>query len=82
MDASRQCSRTPAEGAGGMRTGTGVSGSDARLEDGEAKAWGILVCVGFFFFFFFKFSRGDSDLDFSFLSKRYGDGTVTSELGG
>ena len=80
MDASRQCSRTPAEGAGGMRTGTGVSGSDARLEDGEAKAWGILD--GVVFFFFFKFSRGDSDLDFSFLSKRYGDGTVTSELGG
>ena len=35
-----------------MLTGTGVSGSDARLEDGDAKAWGILVCLcGFFFFF-------------------------------
>ena len=81
LDASRQCPRTPAEGAGGMRTGTGVSGSDTRLEDGETKAWRILACVLFFVLFFY-FSRLDSDLDFNFLSKHYGDGNITSELGG
>ena len=57
-------------------------GQTPDLKMGKLRPGESLFVLVFFFFFFFKFSRGDSDLDFSFLSKRYGDGTVTSELGG
>lgn len=43
QDAARQCPLTAAGGAGRLRTDTGASRADARLEDGETEAWGIFV---------------------------------------